>query len=350
MQNPSNKYLSELSEKKRNELLDFLQKEVQVKKKWIHSEDRSVFEVITTLRCFHGNLDGNRLKEMDSVLGSFKNSLKIIYENLLIIKFMNTKNLEFLQSNLKYFGFGDKVNEALEKNISDQQKEFQLKVEIPHFNNKMDYTLHFKKSESTDMYFFNRYDAAMQSEKSELNRNQCFYINKGYGVTAKEAYNLMEGRSVFRNLINRNGDPYSAWIKIDFENKDDKGNYKLKQFSEQYGYDLEKVLSNFPIKEMGNEEQQLRLVSSLKKGNVQQVTMERDGNQSKYFIEAVPQYKNINVYDPKMNMVKRQTVQRESTSSGQTANQKSTAKQEQRQDGDDGKPNQKKARKRKLSV
>lgn len=263
---------------------------------------------------------------------------------------MNTQNLEFLQSNLKYFGFGDKLNEALEKNIRDQQKEFQLKLEIPHFNNKMDYTLHFKKSDSTDMYFFNRYDAAIQNDKSELNKNQSFYINKGNGVTAKEAYNLLEGRSVYKNLINKEGKPYSAWLKIDFENKDDKGNFKMKQFSEQYGYDLEKTLSNYPIKEMAVDEQRTALLNSLKKGNTQQVTMENNGNQSKYFIEAVPQYKNINVYDPKMNMVKRQTVQKESSNIEQSTGHKTAAKREQKQDVDDSGPKKKQTRKRKLSV
>src|SRR5690606_3391437 len=141
---------------------------------------------------------------------SYKEAIKLMYEKLIIIKFMNTQNLEFLQSNLKYFGFGDKLNEALEKNISEQQKEFQLKLEIPHFNNKIDYTLHFRKSDSTDMYFFNRYDAAIQSDKAELKKSQSFYINKSNGVTAKEAYNLLEGRSVFRNMINKDGKPYSA--------------------------------------------------------------------------------------------------------------------------------------------
>jgi hypothetical protein len=124
----------------------------------------------------------------------------------------------------------------------------------------------------------------------------------------------------------------------------------MKQFSEQYGYDLEKTLSNFPIKEMGSEEQKLMLISSLKKGNVQQVTMERDGSQSKYFIEAVPQYKNINVYDPKMNTVKRQTVQKENSIIEQSTGQKTAAKKEQKQDVDDSGPQKKQTRKRKLSV
>ena len=348
----SNSEFIVVSEKDRARILTFLQREVQLKKDWVNIEGGSVLEISSALGFFkmpsqlkprpfeNSIVDGNR----------YKKALKLIYEKLIIIKFMNTQNLEFLQSNLKYFGFGEKLNEALEKSISEQQKEFQLKLEIPHFNNKMDYTLHFKKSDSTDMYFFNRYDATLQNGNPEHNKNQSFYINKGNGVTAKEAYNLLEGRSVHKNLINKEGKPYSAWLRIDFDNKDDKGGYKMKQFSEQYGYDLEKSLSNYPIKELSSDEQKTVLLNSLKKGNAQQVTMENNGTQSKYFIEAVPQYKNINVYDQKMNVVKRQSVQTENPVGRQAVAHNTNAKKEQKPDAEDGTPKQKRSRKKKLSV
>lgn len=324
---------------------------MNLKRTWVGSGGESVLNMMARLEDFKSSTDPSIQSRTEKEgIHTLKNDLRIIYENLLMLKFMNTQNLEFLQSNLKYFGFGDKLNEALEKNISEQHKEFQLKLEIPHFNSKMDYTLHFKKSDSTDMYFFNRYDAAIQNDKPELNRSQSFYINKGNGVTAKEAFNLLEGRSVFKNMMNKEGKPYSAWLKIDFENKDDKGNFKLKQFSEQYGYDLEKTLSNYPIKEMATAEQKTALLSSLKKGNAQLVTMDKNGSQSKYFIEAVPQYKNINVYDPKMNVVKRQAVQKGNSINGQAEKQTTVAKKEQKQGVDEGKPKPKQARKKKLSI
>jgi ribosome-binding factor A len=264
---------------------------------------------------------------------------------------MNTQNLEYLQTNLKYFGFGDKLNEALEKNIKEKKAEFQLKVEIPHFNNKMDYTLHFKKSSETDMYFFNRYDAALQNGKPELDKVQAFYVNKGHGITAKEAFNLLEGRSVFKELINKDGEKYNAWLKLDFGSTDQHGNYKVKQFSEQYGYNLEKTLANFPIKELGDPEQKKQLISSLEKGNVQQVTVNQDGKEAKYYIEAVPQFKNINVYNQKMHTVRRQNIQdfKINETPKLKPDQKTAKKQDQKKD-EDGQPKQKQSRKRKLSA
>jgi hypothetical protein len=52
------------------------------------------------------------------------------------------------------------------------------------------------------MYFFNKYDASLQAKDMA----QTFYINKGSGITAKEAYNLMEGRAVHKELENKEGE------------------------------------------------------------------------------------------------------------------------------------------------
>src|SRR5690606_23183972 len=132
-----------VSEEDRARILTFLQKEVQSKKDWVKIDGKSILEISSALDCFKtpSQLKPRPFENSKADDNRYKKALKLIYEKLIIIKFMNTQNLEFLQSNLKYFGFGDKLNEALEKSISEQQKEFQLKLEIPHFNNKMDYKI-----------------------------------------------------------------------------------------------------------------------------------------------------------------------------------------------------------------
>ncbi|MBC8053816.1 MAG: hypothetical protein H7Y13_12195 [Sphingobacteriaceae bacterium] len=292
---------------------------------------------------------GVSLTEASQVLKKLNNKNQVTSENN---KIMNSQNLEFLQSSLKYFGFGDKLNQALENNIKEQKAEFQLKLEIPHFNNKMDFTLHFKKSDSSEMYFFNRYDAALQNGTPEQDKMQSFYINKGNGITAKEAFNLLEGRSVHKDLVTKDGEKYSAWLKLDFADTDNKGNHKLKQYTEQYGFNLDKTLAAFPIKEMSDPKQKEQLLNSLQKGNAQQVTLTRDGKDDKFYIEAVPQFKTINVYDQKMHMVKRQNFQEPNSINGESAktNQKHSEKQKTSKDTEDRKPKQGQSRKRKLTV
>ncbi len=259
---------------------------------------------------------------------------------------MNTQNLDYLKSNLKYFGFGEKMNSELEKNIKSQKNDFKLSCEIPHFNNKMNFVLHFKKSDSTDMYFFNKYDASLSNGQKETNKDQAFYINKGNGITAKEAFNLLEGRSVHKDLVNKEGEKYKAWIKVDFNSPYKNGSFKLQQFSEKYGYDLEKTLSNYSIKVLNDPDQKKNLISSLEKGNVQQVGIDKDGKDSKYFIEAVPQYKNINIYDQKMHSVKRQDFQNDIV-----AKSNSQTEQKKTQDiKEEDLPKPKQTRKRKLKM
>jgi hypothetical protein len=264
---------------------------------------------------------------------------------------MENQNLDFLKSNLLNLGFGDKLNESLEKNMREQKAAFELNHEVPHFNNKMSYTLHFKKSDTSEMYFFNKYDAALKNGKPEENKNQSFYINKGMGVTAKESFNLLEGRSVFKDMVNKEGQKYSTWLRLDFENSDEKGNHKLKQYSEGYGYNLEKTLANYAIKELQDPEQKAQLLKSLEKGNVQQVTIKQGDKEAKYYVEAVPQFKTINAYDTKMHIVKRQSLQTAQTQNASESVAKSLKSSKgQKNDVDEAAPKKKQIRKRKLSV
>ena len=64
------------------------------------------------------------------------------------------------------------------------------------------------KSDSSDMYFFNNY-LPLKKGKDER-AEQTFYPNKGKGVTGKEAFNLLDGRSVHKDLVTKEGQPYKA--------------------------------------------------------------------------------------------------------------------------------------------
>ena len=82
------------------------------------------------------------------------------YFKLLNKTFMNVKNLEFLKEGLKYLGFGDKMNADLESKIKEQTTEFKLSL-VGEFNkdnikDRVNYTLDFKNSDQTEMYFLNR--------------------------------------------------------------------------------------------------------------------------------------------------------------------------------------------------
>ncbi len=210
---------------------------------------------------------------------------------------MNEKNVSYLKDNLKYAGFGDKLNADLEKNINEGSPEFQLKVNEKMYKGNVEATLNFKKSPSSDMYFFNSYVAHYTNENG-IDRSRKFNLNNGKGVTLKEAYNLLDGRSVLKDLTNREGEKYQAWMKIDFSSGDSKNHFEMRQFhAQKYGFSLAAELGKLNVVKM-SEERQKQLMQSLQKGNLQAVNFLMDGKETPMYIEANPQFKSINVFDP----------------------------------------------------
>jgi hypothetical protein len=254
---------------------------------------------------------------------------------------MNTQNLDFLKKSLLNLGFGEQANVALEKNIHEKVPEFTLAAQHDFNQQKVDYTLHFKGGENLDNYFFNKFDTTLHKGK-EKEQNQTFYINKGNGVTAKEAFNLMEGRAVYKQLYNKEGEGYHAWLQLDDKNLTQNGNKEIKRFNENYGFDLESVLKDKGIKELTTPEGTENLFRSLKKGNTQQITVERNGEEKKYFIAASPQFKTVDLYDHQMKKIKREELlkpeQKQTTGKKQSEQQKEDA------------PAKKQGNKRKMTV
>jgi hypothetical protein len=209
---------------------------------------------------------------------------------------MNAKNLDYLKDQLKYHGFGEGLNNKLTEQISKQAPQFQIATINEYGKDKVAYTLDFKKGENSDMYFFNKYTAIMKGD-AEKEKSQTFFINKGGGVTAKEAYNLLEGRAVNKDLVNAEGQKYNAWLQLDFNQHDKSGNYKFNLIHKAYGYDLEKELMKHPMKELSDPASKEKLLQSLERGNKHQVTIIIGDKEEKVFLEANPRYKSFNMYD-----------------------------------------------------
>lgn len=223
------------------------------------------------------------------------------------LNLMNQNNFAYLKDNIKYTGFGEALYPELEKNIIAKKDEFQLHFTTQISNRPFDAVLDFRKSNTSDMYFFNRYTATVERNNGEK-LSQSFAITKGKGVTAKEAYNLLQGRAVKREMTNAKGEEYIAWIQLDFDIKDEKGNFKVNKYNENYGYDLRESIASFPVLELDGGEKEKDLLRSLEKGNVQAVAIEINGNPERMFIEANPQYKTINIYDNSFKLMKHRDI------------------------------------------
>ncbi len=90
---------------------------------------------------------------------------------------------------------------------------------------------------------------------------------------------------------------YNAWVKLKpLEEGGQKQNRDFQIYNENYGFDLKETLSWYPIREMETPEASDKLIASLKKGNRQSVIFAENGGDVPKFIEANPQYKNLNIY------------------------------------------------------
>jgi hypothetical protein len=250
---------------------------------------------------------------------------------------MNQKNLEYLKDQIKFTGFGEGMENALKEKMQKGETEFMLNHNVKYGTDFVSGILNFKKSDQSDMYFFNSYKITLEKEPSKEALTQTFYINKDNNITAKEAYNLMEGRAVNKDLKNKEGEIYNAWLKMDFKEADDKGNFKLNHYHQNYGYDLESSLAKHPIKELENEKYKDDLLNSLKKGNIQSVTFIIDGIDKKQYVEANPHFKTVNVYDGGMQRINN----RESKDQKKTESEKeSNSKGEKKKNDNDAEPSQ----------
>ena len=220
---------------------------------------------------------------------------------------MDQENLEFLTRNIKYLGFEEKVSDAMAEQIRQGNPEFNIAAKHSHFDNSIDYTLHFRQSATSGRYFLNKYDAKLSNGYPDQDRSQTFYIRNGKGVTAKEAYNLLEGRFVYKELVNKEQEKYHARMKLDFGKQDEKGNYKYIRYSDSYGYKLEDTLAKIPIREMQDSQQAEMLIKSLNRGNLQQVQIDLPHQSGKYYITPDP-VKGLQIFNERMQPVEQKSL------------------------------------------
>lgn len=285
--------------------------------------------------------DFDHYKIANSTELSFDSSeLSLNKTNLIIQKtnVMNQKNFEYLRGQVKFTGFGERLENDLRQKIEEGKPEFKLQHQTQYGKDSVMATLNFSQSKQSDMYFFNSYQLSLQKENSAEKMDQIFYINKTGNITLKEAYNLMEGRAVNKDLTNKEGQVYNAWMQMDFKQSDNRGNFKLKHYHQNYGYDLEGVLAKHPIKELGNEEYKSKLMDSLKKGNLQSATFQINGTEQKQYIEANPQFKIINIYDSSMQRLDNRQGKKERQSEGESTSIKQDSKKERQTSAEDDGP------------
>lgn len=110
---------------------------------------------------------------------------------------------------------------------------------------------------------------------------------------------MLQKRSVYRDDLISRGSQYKAYnILLLEEPKDKYGNFKVKQFFDpSYGYNLQKELAAYPIKELEDPKKLAQLMAELKDGDRAIVTLAmKNGEEKKFRIETAPRYFNVNFF------------------------------------------------------
>ena len=198
------------------------------------------------------------------------------------------KNNQSLYDQVQRIGFRD-LSSKIEQQIKLGHEQFPIPVSY-YVNEKerLDHELSFVKDQS-GQYQFEAYKTTLQNEsKPDEERSQYFKVQQGNSIDTTQAYNLLAGRSIQKE---------KSWIQLDLNDKDASGNHRIKEFHSGYGYDLEKALQQLPLKELNNKTQADKLKDDLKQGNRLPVTLIKNGNEHRFYIEANPQFKSVNIYD-----------------------------------------------------
>jgi hypothetical protein len=227
----------------------------------------------------------------------------IVYFNNLNDLLMNEENFEYLSNNLKCLGFGEDLNVVLKEELQKHQSEFRLTHITVFGKDDLQSILHFRKSHINEMYFFDKYYLHLRKHDEPGELVQPFYIYKGKGITCKEGYNLLCGRAINKDLTDKEGEVYNAWLQLDLSVRENES-YKIKQYNQTYGFELIGSLSRLPIQELSDANDRERLIRSLEKGNLQPVTFIINSQDIRMWIAANPRFKSINVYDSNRQLVK----------------------------------------------
>ncbi|AJW63032.1 hypothetical protein VO54_01555 [Elizabethkingia miricola] len=226
-------------------------------------------------------------------------------------KIMTTQNKDFdqvkyLKDQLKYlqFGEGEKLHKDLEAGINSSEKEFQIKTSsdktLP--GNTVDFTLNYNKSEKGGI-FLNSYLAELKNKKGE-ELSHIFNISKENTFDAKEAINLLEGRSVKIEFINpKIEEKQTAFVKLDFnEPKTQYGTYKFQSFYENYGVNTAEIVDKSGLI-FDKPEWKDNTIKSLERGNIVNVKFKHEDKEIEGKAFLNPQYKTLNLYDSNMTRI-----------------------------------------------
>lgn len=223
-------------------------------------------------------------------------------------------NLEDLKESVKMSGFENYFDGQIEENVRAGKKEFSLDKPSQVEGDKMEYTLDFRIDHENRKGYLNDLHATLK-EANGLERSQRF--PRFLRITAKEAYNLLKwglDTGVEKHLFNKKSERYRSFVSLDLKRekddagnivikgaKDENGNFTLRQYHERYyskkPFSIEEALQKLGIPVKDLETTPDRVLYSLKRGNMTEVTIFHNNEEQKGYLSVDAKAGKIDVRD-----------------------------------------------------
>lgn len=218
----------------------------------------------------------------------------------------------FQEKQFRRIGMSEAYNDEVKSKMIQGEPQIIHPYQKEFDGDKVEALIHLHKYPALDAYEIRKFDLSLQKAGQKDKVSQTFYIGQTRKIydnsgklsyrqnryTLKEGYNLLSGRPVFKRLVSREGQSFEAWVKLNLKNKLNNGNHEALLFTKNYGYNLENVLKEYPIKELNNTKYTIRLMESLHRGNLQSVTFVPKGSaEERLFVSPYIKMGSLHVYD-----------------------------------------------------
>jgi hypothetical protein len=219
------------------------------------------------------------------------------------------RNLAYLEKNILNLGFtNDKEfkTELLTKFTGNEENFSVSQSTDKNFfkSNTVSFDLKFHRSKDTGTVFFNSYQINLENQARNSNLSHNVNLRQ-IPFSAKEAINLIEGRSVRTDINFRGGTKENVFVKLDFNSPKENGNFNLRKFFPEYGVNTSDILIKSNVFIAPNKEDiRDKIIRSLEKGNVVPILIKNtDGKTEKLNAVLNPHYKTLNLYNNRMERV-----------------------------------------------
>lgn len=240
----------------------------------------------------------------------------------------NEKNLEYLQKLQTSLGFGEKLNGVLESAISRELPKFTLGISNLHRpleskdvnapkTDYIQYGLNFNRQKDGDAYFLNTIDVTLHKTGESVPRQQTFDLERDHRITALQAYKLLSGLSLEKDIFVRpqgaeqdakKSEKIKAWFKLQLDVKDAYGNHPLKVLRPEYGFQFENGITKYPLKGLDKEATKSEGLQAMRNGNYWHTELAVGKKNIPVSVTPNPVMKSFDIYDKNMKEIRDEEI------------------------------------------